>query len=49
MFKHQYLQMFGVINISNFQPLEVVGRGRETQLQVGENLADKGFNAHAYN
>ena len=22
----------------NFQPLEVVGRGSETQLQVGENL-----------
>ena len=26
------------INMSNFQPLEVVGRGSETQLQVGENL-----------
>ena len=25
-------------NISNFHPLEVVGRGSETQLQVGENL-----------
>ena len=24
--------------MSNFQPLEVVGRGSETQLQVGENL-----------
>ena len=24
--------------MSNFHPLEVVGRGRETQLQVGENL-----------
>ena len=24
--------------MSNFQPLEVVGRGRETQLQVGKNL-----------
>ena len=23
--------------MSNFQPLEVVGRGSETQLQVGEN------------
>ena len=23
-------------NMSNFHPLEVVGRGRETQLQVGE-------------
>ena len=30
MFKHQDLQMFG-------HPLEVVGRGSETQLQVGEN------------
>ena len=25
-------------NIGNFHPLEVVGRGSETQLQVGENL-----------
>ena len=25
-------------NISNYHPLEVVGRGSETQLQVGENL-----------
>ena len=25
-------------NMSNFQPLEVVGRGSETQLQVAENL-----------
>ena len=25
--------------MSNFQPLEVVGRGSETQLQVGENLS----------
>ena len=25
-------------NMSNFQPLEVVGRGSETQLQVGENF-----------
>ena len=25
-------------NTSNFHPLEVVGRGSETQLQVGENL-----------
>ena len=25
-------------NASIFQPLEVVGRDRETQLQVGENL-----------
>ena len=25
-------------NVSNFHPLEVVGRGSETQLQMGENL-----------
>ena len=25
-------------NISNFQSLDVVGRGSETQRQVGENL-----------
>ena len=25
-------------NTANFHPLEVVGRGSETQLQVGENL-----------
>ena len=24
--------------MSNLQPLEVVGRGNETQLQLGENL-----------
>ena len=29
--------MFG-LNMRNFQPLEVVGRGSETQRQVGENL-----------
>ena len=28
----------GQTNMSNFHPLEVVGRGSETQLQVGENL-----------
>ena len=31
-FKHQ--------DLSNFHPLEVVGRGSETQLQVSENLND---------
>ena len=32
--------------MSNFHPLEVVDRGSETQLRVGENLkriTDKGF------
>ena len=35
--------------MSNFQPLEVVGRGSKTQLQVGENLnklAGKGFSGN---
>ena len=38
--KHQDLQMVGVKKnkYSHFQPLEVVGRGSETQLQVAENL-----------
>ena len=38
--------MFGIrSDMSNFHPLEVVGRGSETQLQVGENLnlAGKGL------
>ena len=41
MFKYQDLQIFCVKSnkyISNFQTLEVVGRGSETQPQVGENL-----------
>ena len=41
LFKHQALQMLGVkLNtyMSNFQPLEVVGRGSDTQPQVGEHL-----------
>ena len=35
---NQDWQMFGVKlnNMSNFYPLEVVGRGSETQFQVGE-------------
>ena len=40
-FKHEDLQIFGLKikkNTSNFYSLEVVGRGSETQLQVGENL-----------
>ena len=37
--KHQDLQIFILkLNLSNFQPLEVVGRGIETQLQVAEKL-----------
>ena len=31
---------YNKINMSDFQPLEVVCRGSETQLQVGENLND---------
>ena len=38
MFKHQDLLMFGLKLNSCFHPLEVVGRGSKTQLQVGENL-----------
>ena len=38
MLKHAYLLMFGPKSISNFQSLDVVVRGSETQLQVGENL-----------
>ena len=37
--KYQDLQIFVLkLNMSNFQPLEVVGRCSETQLQAGENL-----------
>ena len=38
MFKHSHLEMFSLNKNSHFHPLEVVGRGSETQLQVGENL-----------
>ena len=39
MFKQHYLQMSQIQQIwLHFHPLEVVGRGSETQLQVGENL-----------
>ena len=40
MFKHQGLQMFvsNETNISNLYSLEVVDRGSEIQLEVGENL-----------
>ena len=37
--RHQDLQIF-VLKLNkyeNFQPLEVVGRGSEARLQVGEN------------
>ena len=39
--KHQDSQIFGLkldIISSIFHPIKVVGRGSETQLQVGENL-----------
>ena len=37
---HQDLQILVLKfnKMSHFQPLEVVGRGSETQLQAGENL-----------
>ena len=39
MFKHEDLQRIDVkkTNMNDFHPLEVVDRGSETQLQVGEN------------
>ena len=39
-FKQQDSQLFcfKLIKYCNFHPLEVVGRGSETQLQAGENL-----------
>ena len=40
-FIQQHFYMIGLKlnnHISNFHPLEVVGRGSEAQLQVGENL-----------
>ena len=41
--KHQDLQIF-VVKLNkmiNFQPLEVLDRGSETQRQVGDNLKKK--------
>ena len=39
-FEHHNLQIFGLKlgKFEYFHPLEVVGRGSEPQLQVGENL-----------
>ena len=34
--------------MSNFHPLEVVGRGSDTQLQVGENLNNLFWNFKEY-
>ena len=36
-FKHQDLHMFH-LKLNNYYQLEFVGRGSETQFQVGENL-----------
>ena len=38
MFKYQNVQFFFLnsTNVSTFNPLEVVGRGSDTQLQVGD-------------
>ena len=42
MFKRLYLEKFGLKKLTNiknlFYPLEVVGRGSDTQVQVGANL-----------
>ena len=41
-FKHQDFKMFGLkLYKYSFHPLEVVGRGSETQLQVAENLTKR--------
>ena len=42
MLKHQVMQLFGryLKKISIFHPLEVVGRGSETQLQIDKLLSD---------
>ena len=38
-FEHQYLLIFGFKLFSIiFHPFEVMGRGSETQLQVGKNF-----------
>ena len=34
----EYKLKVQIKQMTNFQPIEVVGRGSETQLQVGENL-----------
>ena len=40
MFKHHNLSLVtNETNMGIFHPLEVVGRGSETQLQVDENLS----------
>ena len=31
------IQILQMTNVSNFHPVEVVGRGSETEYQVGEN------------
>ena len=43
MLKHEDLLMFGLIlnKYDSFHTLEVVGRGSETQLKVGEDLNEK--------
>ena len=35
--------------MSNFRPLEIVGRGSETRLQVGENLNNMGSKGLIWN
>ena len=38
MFKHKDLEMLGIkfTKMSNFHPIEVMGRDSETQLQMGD-------------
>ena len=51
MFKNQDLQMFGLKfgKYDYFSQLEVVDRGSETQLQVGENIYIVNFGATRVN
>ena len=37
-FQHKDQQIFGLIFMSHFHPVEVVRRGRKTQFEVAENL-----------
>ena len=39
----QFIICIFLKTMSNYHPMEVVGRGNETQLQVGENLNMYGF------
>ena len=44
MFGHKYKT-----NMSNYHPVEIVGRDRETQLQVGENFNSITYRVKSFN